>query len=127
MALPGTISRYVKDSDNVTNAAFTETVLENVAPHGLVRRLRIAYRSGAVANVQFELRRRSGGTGFDVLFDGALAAGHDRGGPGDQIEVPFLAATLPRQGITDTNLYVALKSNNAGVTIYSVELYAEER
>jgi hypothetical protein len=97
-----------------------------VPPHGFIKRLRVIYASGVVANVEFELRRVAGGSGLDVLFTGALAASHDRGGPGDMIEVPYIAASFPRVGIADTNLYLALKSNNAGVTRYSTEVYVQE-
>ena len=128
MSQIGTITRHVQTpSGNVTNAGFTEEATFEVPPHGLIRRIRVQKIAGPAANVEAEIRKTVGGTGFDVLAAVALAAEIDRGGLGDIIEVPYLVDSLPRAGLPDGNMIVALKSDNAGASTYRIELHIEAR
>jgi len=131
MSRTGTISRVVvAASDDISSAGFTAVDMGSVAPHGLIRRIRVLYASGVVANVEAEIRRTAAGLGLDMLqalHTGVPVAAIDRGGAGDIIEIPYIVALFPDAGIADGHLWVALKTDNAGLTKFSVELHIEER
>ena len=131
MAQIGTITRFVQNpTANVTNGAWVETSF-TVPPHGLIKRIRVQEVAGPATLVEAELRRVTGGTGLDVICAFALVAEIDRGGPGDEISVPYLVAALPTAaataGLPEGNLIVALQSNNAGSTTYRIEVCIEAR